>query len=468
MKKFIITLAVIFDTVSIIIGIIAGYYIRFYTILFTQKVPLVDINYYIATLIVLIPIWLITNLSLGLYRDIRVRHIIDEIFLIFGSGVISILITFGIAFFYRAFSYSRLVLILFFIIAVCLMCLFRALLNQIVYYFWKKGIGVRRTVIVGCGEIPKIIVDKMRKGTGPYQLIGIASENQLLETEVNNFLKDIPKEYPYVGNLGDITMWAREKNVNELYITEEIEKGQLYELIKTSEKMNINLRIATDILGIMSSKVKADSQFGIPLFNLKRVQLTAFNKFIKRTLDIIISITGIIITSPILIIAAIIIRLTSEGPILYKQERVGLDNKPFIMYKLRSMFIDAEKYTGPVWSTKVNDPRRTPYGKFMRKFSIDELPQLFNVLKGDMSIVGPRPERRIFAERFSKEIPRYLERHKVKSGLTGWAQVNGLRGETSLSERIEYDIYYIENWSLLFDLKIVLLTFFNFISSEKF
>jgi exopolysaccharide biosynthesis polyprenyl glycosylphosphotransferase len=468
MKKFIITLAVIFDTVSIIIGIIAGYYIRFYTILFTQKVPLVDINYYIATLIVLIPIWLITNLSLGLYRDIRVRHIIDEIFLIFGSGVISILITFGIAFFYRAFSYSRLVLILFFIIAVCLMCLFRALLNQIVYYFWKKGIGVRRTVIVGCGEISKIIVDKMRKGTGPYQLIGIASENQLLETEVNNFLKDIPKEYPYVGNLGDITMWAREKNVNELYITEEIEKGQLYELIKTSEKMNINLRIATDILGIMSSKVKADSQFGIPLFNLKRVQLTAFNKFIKRTLDIIISITGIIITSPILIIAAIIIRLTSEGPILYKQERVGLDNKPFIMYKLRSMFIDAEKYTGPVWSTKVNDPRRTPYGKFMRKFSIDELPQLFNVLKGDMSIVGPRPERRIFAERFSKEIPRYLERHKVKSGLTGWAQVNGLRGETSLSERIEYDIYYIENWSLLFDLKIVLLTFFNFISSEKF
>jgi len=466
MKRLIIALVVILDSISIIIGIIAGYYIRFYTILFTTKVPLVEINYYLVTLIVLIPIWLITNLSLGLYRDIRIRHIIDEIFLVFGSGVVSILITFGIAFFYRAFSYSRLVLILFFIIAVCLMCLFRAILSKIVQYFWKKGIGIRKTVVVGCGETAKIIISKMKKGTGPHHLLGIASENKLADYEVNDFLKKIPKEYPYIGNLSEIELWAKDKNVDEVYITEEIEKNLLYEVIKTSEKMNITLRIATDILGIMSSKVAADNQFGIPLFTLKQVPLTPFNKFIKRILDTIISIMGIIITSPILIISTIVIKLTSPGPILFKQERTGLDNRPFMMLKFRSMFIDAEKRTGPVWAKK-DDPRRTPYGKFMRKFSIDELPQLFNVLKGDMAIVGPRPERPVFVEQFSKEIPRYLERHKVKSGLTGWAQVNGLRGDTSLSERIEYDIYYIENWSLLFDLKIVLLTFFNFISPEK-
>ncbi|MGQ9705714.1 MAG: undecaprenyl-phosphate glucose phosphotransferase [bacterium] len=467
MKKLIITLAVLFDTISITVGIIAGYYLRFHTILFTPKVPLVEINYYIVTLIVLVPIWLLTNLSLGLYRDIRIRHIIDEIFLVFGSGIISILITFGIAFFYRAFSYSRLVLILFFIIAFCLMCLFRALLSKIVQHFWKRGIGVRRTVVVGVNETSKIIINKIIMGKGPYKLIGIASENELSTDDINNFLKDIPEGYPYTGTLDDIEIWAKKEKIDEVYITEEIDKNRLYDVIKTSESMNITLRIATDILGIMSSKVAADNQFGIPLFTLKRVPLTFFNKLIKRSLDIIISIIGIIITSPILLISAIIIKLTTPGPILYKQERVGLDNKPFIMYKLRSMYIDAEKDSGPVWSTKIDDPRRTPYGKFMRKFSIDELPQLFNVLKGDMAIVGPRPERKVFAEQFSKVIPRYLERHRVKSGLTGWAQVNGLRGETSLSERIEYDIYYIENWSLLFDLKIVLLTFFNFISSEK-
>ena len=466
MKKIIIFLAVLFDIIAIIISIYAAFYLRFHTEIFTPKKPLVDINYYIATLVVFIPVWLIVNLNLGLYRDFRVRHIIDELFLIIYAGAISILITLGIAFFYRAFSYSRLTLILFTFISILLMFTFRFILSIIVHRLWKKGIGLKQSVVVGNNELARLIINKMIKGDGPNKLKGVASIKELSGDDKEDFIKELPEKVPYIGSISDVIKLSKDEVIDQIYITEEIEKSSLYEIIEMSEKANITLRIATDILGIMRSKVTADNQFGIPLFTLKQLPLTPFNRFIKRVLDIIISVVGIVITSPIMIISAVIIKATSPGPILFKQERVGLDNKPFMMYKFRSMRVGAEKKTGPVWAKK-DDPRRTPYGRFMRKFSIDELPQLFNVLKGDMAIVGPRPERPVFVEKFSKEIPRYLERHRVKSGLTGWAQVNGLRGDTSLSERIEYDIYYIENWNLLFDLKIVLLTFFNFVSPEK-
>ena len=200
---------------------------------------------------------------------------------------------------------------------------------------------------------------------------------------------------------------------------------------------------------------------GLPVINIRYVPLTnTGNMMIKRAMDIVGSLAGIIITSPIMLIAAILVKLTSPGPVIFKQERVGLHNKPFYMYKFRSMEQQSPKEEKKAWTVK-NDPRVTGIGKILRRTSLDELPQLFNILKGDMSLVGPRPERPLFGEKFKEEIPRYMVKHQVRPGLTGWAQVNGLRGDTSIRKRIDYDIYYIENWTLGFDIKIILMTFFT-------
>lgn len=200
---------------------------------------------------------------------------------------------------------------------------------------------------------------------------------------------------------------------------------------------------------------------GLPVINIRYVPLTnTGNIIIKRSMDIVGALVGIVVTSPIMLLAAVLVRLTSPGPIIFKQERVGLHNKTFYMYKFRSMERQAPKEEKRAWTVR-NDPRVTPVGKILRRTSIDELPQLFNILKGDMSLVGPRPERPLFVEKFKEEIPRYMVKHQVRPGLTGWAQVNGLRGDTSIRKRVEYDLFYIENWTLGFDLKIILMTFFT-------
>jgi exopolysaccharide biosynthesis polyprenyl glycosylphosphotransferase len=216
--------------------------------------------------------------------------------------------------------------------------------------------------------------------------------------------------------------------------------------------------IASDVLGIITKNIDYDEMFGIPVFEVRELPLNfTFNRMVKRTFDIITSLFALIIFSPVLLIVALMVKCTSIGPVFYGQERVSRDNKKFIMLKFRTMKADAESKSGPVWA-KENDPRRTLVGAFLRKTSLDELPQIFNVLKGELSIVGPRPERPHFVEKFRNEIPRYMERHKVKGGLTGWAQANGLRGDTSLEERIKYDLYYIKNWTLWFDIKIIIKT----------
>lgn len=195
------------------------------------------------------------------------------------------------------------------------------------------------------------------------------------------------------------------------------------------------------------------------MINIRHVPLNnALNKFVKRAVDIFGAIVAIILFSPVMLVVSVLIKLTAPGPLIFKQERIGLQNKPFYMYKFRSMIVQKESEEKKGWTTK-DDPRVTPVGKFIRKTSIDELPQLFNVLKGDMSLVGPRPERPLFVEKFKEEIPRYMIKHQVRPGLTGWAQVNGYRGDTSIRKRIECDLYYIENWTLGLDFKIILLTF---------
>ena len=212
-----------------------------------------------------------------------------------------------------------------------------------------------------------------------------------------------------------------------------------------------------DLLELMTSRVRIQELYGIPFIRIKGVPMTTWNLIVKRSFDVVVSGICLILASPVLASIALLIKLDSRGPIFYSQERVGLDGRPFRLLKFRTMRVDAESGTGPVWAKK-DDPRKTRIGGFLRRFSLDELPQLLNVLRGEMSIVGPRPERQHFVDQFKKEIPKYLDRHRVKTGMTGWAQVNGLRGNAPIEERTKFDVYYVENWSLVFDLKIILKT----------
>jgi exopolysaccharide biosynthesis polyprenyl glycosylphosphotransferase len=229
-----------------------------------------------------------------------------------------------------------------------------------------------------------------------------------------------------------------------------------------SEGLNIEFLLVPDVVEMMTNHVLLQEIDGLPLLRIKKVPLAGWNGLLKRTIDFSFALVGLIVFAPIFLLIALLIRLDSKGKIFYKQKRVGLDGHEFDMIKFRSMREGAEKKSGPVWA-QPQDDRVTRVGRFLRRFSIDELPQLWNVVKGEMSLIGPRPERPFFIEKFRGQIPRYLDRHRVKSGMTGWAQVNGLRGQAPIEERTEYDIYYIENWSLAFDVKIILKTLWTVI-----
>jgi exopolysaccharide biosynthesis polyprenyl glycosylphosphotransferase len=222
--------------------------------------------------------------------------------------------------------------------------------------------------------------------------------------------------------------------------------------------MNTEIMMVPDLLDMMTSQVRIKELEGIPFIRIKTTPMSTWNQILKRSFDLIVASIVLILVCPVFLLLAVLIKLTSPGPVFYLQERIGLDGRSFRVMKFRSMKVDAEKTTGPVWAQRA-DPRTTGLGKFLRRFSLDELPQLINVIKGEMSLVGPRPERPHFVEQFKKEVPKYLDRHRVKTGMTGWAQVNGLRGaDGSIEERTKFDVYYVENWSLVFDLKIILKT----------
>ena len=265
-----------------------------------------------------------------------------------------------------------------------------------------------------------------------------------------------------LGRIDNLMIILPENHLDEIAITLGLsEYYRLEEIVTLCEKSGVHTKFIPDYNNIIPTKPYTEDILGLPVINIRHVPLSnAFPAALKRVFDIVGSLVCIVIGSPIMLTFALIIKLTSPGPLIFKQERVGLHNRPFMMYKFRSMVVQEESKEKKAWTVR-DDPRVTPVGRFMRKTSIDELPQLFNVLKGEMSLVGPRPERPFFVEKFQEEIPRYMVKHQVRPGMTGWAQVNGYRGDTSIRKRIDCDLYYIENWSLGLDIKILFLTVFK-------
>lgn len=444
------------DIIAIEVSFLLSFWLRFYSPLtnyfpFEGVVP--PISGYITLSAMVIPVWLLIFQSRKMYRPRRIVFIFDEFFLTSKLVSFGIIFAFGLIFFYRIFPYSRLVFVLIWGISIILITAGRYIVLKIEKTLYNKGKGFKKAIIAGNNENAKDIYDNFTKHVyAGYRIAGYVEEDDFAG---ENFLNG----YHKLGTFSETVEIVKQNNIDTvLAAIPSNEHDKLYELMKYCEGENVDFFLMPDFLEMITSSVRVQEIDGIPFLKIKSIPMNLWNTMLKRIFDIIFSSLIILLISPLLILIAVLIKLTSKGKIFYKQERVSLAGKKFNMLKFRSMVENAEKQTGAVFAAK-NDPRYIPIGTLLRKFSFDELPQFINVLKGDMSIVGPRPEREHFVNIMKEKIPKYLERHRVKCGITGWAQVNGLRGQdTSLEKRIEYDIYYIEHWSIIFDLKIIIKT----------
>ena len=319
----------------------------------------------------------------------------------------------------------------------------------------KRGLNQKQMILVGYSRAAEEYIDRIQQNPQwGYVVRGILDDNVPSGTVYNGI--------KVIGRIANLSVILPANRLDEIAITLGLsEYYRLEEIVGMCEKSGVHTKFIPDYNKIIPTKPYTEDILGLPVINIRYVPLSnTFNAMVKRMMDVVGAIMAIIVSSPVMLLMCILIKLTSPGPLIYRQERVGLHNKNFWMYKFRSMEIQPEAEEKKAWTVK-NDPRVTGIGKFMRRTSIDELPQLFNILKGDMSLVGPRPERPFFVEKFREEIPRYMVKHQVRPGLTGWAQVNGYRGDTSIRKRIDCDLYYIENWSIGFDIKILFLTIFK-------
>lgn len=456
--EFLIPLLNIFsDSIAVFGSFIISYYIRFHFPPFISLFPFMGeippLKGYLILALFVLPVWLLIFQSRKLFRPKRIVFIFDEFFLIGRLVTFGIIFSFGFVFFYRIFPYSRVVFILVWIISIFLITIGRYIVLKYEKNLYNKGKGLNDTLIVGNTQTAFDILKKFseHKYAG-FNIIGYIEDGN---SSTGGFLPENLK----LGTYTDIVELVQKMNIETVIVTiPSAQHDKLFELMKACEGENVEFLMAPDFLEVITSSVRVQEIDGVPFLKIKSIPMNIWNRILKRGFDVAFASFIMLLSSPLFILLSILVKITSKGRVFYKQERLSMTGKKFEMVKFRSMVADAEKNTGAVYVTK-GDQRYTPVGAFLRKFSLDELPQFINVLKGDMSIVGPRPEREYFINLFKGRIPKYLERHRIKCGITGWAQVNGLRGsDSSLEKRIEYDIYYIEHWSIIFDLKIIIKT----------
>lgn len=447
-----------------------SYILAWYVIIYSRdnlNIGVLPINVYFTALIFIIPMFLILYSIFGLYRVNRTFGIFTEFTRVLEANLLGLLIINTLLFVGSKNPYfsnfSRIMIFTFGIFNIFLEVISRNLVRLLLRLFRKRGFNQKHILLVGYSDAAFKFIDKINKNPGwGYHIFGIVDDNHKIDSDYRN-VKVIDK----IGNLNHL---IETNDFDEVIITLGLnEYDKLKNVVSVCEKSGIHTKFIPDYGTIIPTKPLTEDFDGMPVINIRAVPLqNLFNRIIKRLVDIIGSIFGIILFSPIFIVLSILIKLTSKGPIIFKQERVGLHNKSFTMFKFRSMVEQTDEEEKKGWTVK-NDPRTTKVGAFIRKISFDELPQFFNVLLGDMSLVGPRPERQQFVEEFKETIPRYMIKHQVRPGMTGWAQINGLRGDTDIEKRIQYDIWYIENWTLGLDIKILLLTiFFGFVNKNAY
>jgi Undecaprenyl-phosphate glucose phosphotransferase len=406
------------------------------------------------------------------YKFYHRRHaalLMDEVYRLFGGVTVATLITIAfVSFVLRdTLQIQRLMLVLAWAVGLVTLTLGRIIYGRVQRVLQRRGIGAERVLIVGTGEVGRMILQKIQHTPGlGYRVVGFAdaSYGQAEGAAAPGGPAQV-MGLPVLGAVDELPKIIERQGIDEVIIgLPEATHQELVGIVSQCEREKVSIRVFPDVFQIMASEVTISDLGGLPLLTIRDVALRGWKLTLKRAVDMAFSGLFLLVVSPIMMLTALAIKLDSPGPVFFAQERMGLDAKPFKMLKFRSMRADAER-NGPGWTTK-NDPRRTRVGTFIRKVSIDELPQFINVLMGDMSVVGPRAEQPAYVEQFRKSIPRYMERHREKAGITGWAQINGLRGDTSIAERTKYDLWYIENWSLWLDFKIILRTAFGAFTSK--
>lgn len=463
-SQFFSTLMFLGDLILVTAAWVAAYYVRFATPivpLFHPQAAIPPLEHYLYLLIYIVPIWAVALRYGYQYHSRRTTTMAREIASLskqMGFGMLALL---AVTFLDRRYSYSRFVFAYFAVFFLLGMAAYRLCFREVLQMLRRRGMNQRFVVIVGTGTLGRSVarrfIDHPELG---FKILGYFTRR---DDKVKSFVDGVE----VVGAYDELGSFLKRFHVDQVVIALPMNAyGQMESVLRNIGDAPVDIRVVPDLLQYRTLRGSVEEFEGIPFINLQETPLVGWNQLLKRTLDVLLATLGLIVASPIMLGIALAVKFTSPGPVLYRQERMGLDGTTFTMLKFRSMRQDAEAETGAVWASP-EDRRRTSLGAWLRRLSLDELPQLFNVLRGDMSFVGPRPERPVFVEQFRQSVPQYMLRHKVKAGLTGWAQVNGWRGNTSLEKRIEYDLYYIEQWSLWFDLRIIAMTVWRGVTSKS-
>ena len=449
---------VILDAIVIIISYGLAWLLMINGFVPTRGDPLRS-EFYLMALLIVIPVYLLLYAVFQLYTPKRVQGRRLEFANICKANAIGLLMFTLVLYLISKnpfwYNFSRPMVLYFFVINIVLETVERNLIRMVLRSMRARGYNLKHILLVGYSRAAEGYIDRVKQNPEwGYHIAGILDDQKALGEEY--------KGIRVLGKIQDLQSILDMNVLDEIAITLSIDQfSNLGAIVAVCEKSGVHTKFIPDYNNIIPTRPYMEDLLGLPVIHIRHVPLTnGLNKFMKRTVDIFGAIVAIILFSPVMLVTAILVKVTSPGPVIFCQERVGLHNRPFKMYKFRSMEVQAPSDEKSKWTTP-HDPRVTPVGRFIRKTSIDELPQFFNVLKGDMSLVGPRPERPFFVEKFKEEIPRYMVKHQVRPGLTGWAQVNGYRGDTSITKRIECDLYYIENWTLGLDFKILFLTIFK-------
>jgi Undecaprenyl-phosphate glucose phosphotransferase len=446
------------DVVLIAFCWVAAYVLRFYVVgppLVTPDVP--PFGEYLLQLAPIVIVWSLAFHWFDLYRPRRLGTYVSEWVDVAKASTTGVLVLIAIMqFAFKRVEYSRVVIVYFWVLSIVAVSLWRAAFREALRLARRRGVNLRRAVVVGGGPAASDLLAALRRRPDVgVHVLGLVGD------------KHDDAGAAWLGRFEDLRAILDREPVDLVLIAlPHAESARLPGILSDIGDDPLGIHLLPDVYGLVSMRGGIEDFEGVPVIHLRESPLYGWNGVLKRALDLIVGGVALVVLSPVLLAVAAAVKLSSPGPLLLRQERMGLDGRAFSMLKFRTMRPDAEAETGPVWATP-DDDRRTRVGAVLRRFSLDELPQLVNVLRGEMSLVGPRPERPVFVETFRHRIPGYMLRHKVKAGMTGWAQINGWRGNTSLEKRIEYDLYYIERWSLAFDLTILLKTIWRGVFSKQ-
>lgn len=461
-QKILNRIHIIIDGLLIVLSFLAAYQLRFRVLVHMPMFTLAEneyhysLAYYAKNLYYLVPAYLVIYSMCGLYRPKRGGGSRLQYWNLLKANLFGMLVFSTVLYGMKENDIARgMIFVIFPALNYTLDVLFRILLERLLRIMRRKGFNQKHVLIVGYSRTAEAYIDRIRQNPQwGYHIYGILDDTMEVGT--------MYKKAAVIGNCGELEKILEENSFDEIVVTLSItEYSKLEMLVGICEKTGVHTKFIPDYRSIIPTIPVTEDMDGLPVINIRNVPLNdLFNRIIKRAFDLVCGTLALLIALIPMAVIAVIIKCTSEGPVLFSQVRVGLHNKEFKMYKFRSMTVQSEASEKKAWTT-ANDARVTKIGRIIRKTSLDELPQLFNVLKGDMSLIGPRPERPYFVEKFKKEIPRYMIKHQVRPGMSGWAQVNGYRGDTSIRKRIECDLYYIENWSLGLDIKIMFMTVFK-------